>query len=103
MKISLKNIIIKLGDGALLRRKTANGEGPVELFNTNRSIELIDWEVYHDFRNKGYGECKYYPSKYSSNDGLFANIPGHDEYYYFGLNEKGKEYFVELNKEKKNV
>lgn len=101
--MTLNKIIILLGNGALFRRKNVNGEGPCEIFHTNKSIEQVDWEVYHNFRNKGYGECVAYPAKYSSNDGLFADIPGYDEYYYFGLNEKGKEYFVELNKGKKNA
>ena len=101
--MTLNKIIILLGNGALLRKKVAVGEGPVELLYIDRSIEQVDWQDYHNFRKQGYGTIVAYPSKYSSNDGLFANIPGHDEYYYFGLNDKGKEYSHHLLKGKNNV
>ncbi|ROL61149.1 hypothetical protein D9V86_07285 [Bacteroidetes/Chlorobi group bacterium ChocPot_Mid] len=95
------NIILKLGHGAFLRRKQTIGEGPVELLNPDKTIENVEWEVYHKFRNHGYGECIAFPSKYSDSTGIYDGIPGHDNYYYFGLSDKGKEMFYLLQKGKK--
>jgi len=101
--MTFNKLIILLGNGALLRKKVAVGEGPVEILHVNKSIEPLDWQDYHNFRKQGYGTIVAYPAKYSAYDGLFANIPGHDEYYYFGLNDKGKDLFHHLLKGKTNV
>ncbi len=94
-------IILALGQGAFLRRKTPHGEGPTELLSPDKTVVPVEWEVYHKFRKQGYGECFAHPSKYAdSNDILFKNTPGHDEYYYYGLNDKGKEMFYLLQKGK---
>ena len=102
MTSEAKKVIVKLGHGAFMRKKMATGECEVELMNPDKSTEQIDYAVYHEIRNKGFGEMIATPSKYAAGDagGMFSGIPGHDEYYYFGLNLKGKELFYELQKGK---
>ena len=94
-------IILALGNGAYIRRKFATVKGELELFFPDQTIIALDWGVYYKFRFYGYCECIATPSKYASHkDIMFKGIPGHDEYYYFGLNEKGKELFYLLKKGK---
>ena len=95
-------IILALGQGAFLRRKQAFGEGPAEMLNTDKTVVPVPYEDYHKFRNQGHGECIALPSKYAdSTDVLFKDTPGHDNYFYYGLNDKGKEMFYLLQKGKK--
>lgn len=101
--IALKDIVLRLGRGAFFRKIEPNGKGEIQLMNPDKTVEVIDWELYHKFRSKGYGELVAYPSCYAAGSSLlFEGIPGHDSFYYFGLSEKGKQFFYELMKESKD-
>lgn len=97
-------IILALGKGAFIRRKYAYCQGEVELLFPDKTIMPLEWEEYYKCRFQGYVECIATPSQYASQtEIMFNGHPGHDEYYYFGLNDKGKELFYLLHKGRNNV
>jgi hypothetical protein len=94
------DIIIKLGHGAFFRKIQSNGKGDVELMLVDKSTVPVDFELYHSIRNKGLCGQIAVPAKCAVPNNLFEGNPGEDQFYYYGLNEKGKSLFYEIQKEK---
>jgi hypothetical protein len=103
MIYKIDDIILMLGQGAFLRKKQQIVECEVELFHPDKRVEIIEWKLYHRFRNRGLGRRIAIPSKNNSSGRMFEGMPGYDEYYYYGLSEKGMMEFYLLQKEKKTV
>ena len=51
--MTVEKLILKLGNGAMLRRLHYSGQENFELYENSKATTQVEWKVYHQMRNQG--------------------------------------------------